>query len=257
MEFCISYRLNSIVFIMKKIILCLSLIAISLSSCSSDSDSNDSSSDILVKKVVYTSITDNYTETIDYTYNGNKIVKGVYDDGSQDIFTYTGNLITKIEMISAGEIIYLETFTYDSNGRLVTYFADEDGFTYEETFVYNANGTVTNTIDGGGVRTLHFANDELVQIVDMGGNIYDYTYDSKNSPFRNVTGYDKIAMVVHGDHEFFGAKQNISSIRETTGNVAYMTNTMTYNANNYPLTVNSAAIFEFGTTSNATVQYTY
>ncbi len=241
---------------MKKIILCLSLIAITLSSCSSDSDSNTSANDILVKKVVYTSITDSYTETINYTYNGNKIVKGVYSDGTEDIFTYTGNLITKIEMIDAGDVVYSETFTYDSNSRLINYVAVEDVFTYEESFVYNPNGTVTNTIDGGGVRTLHFENDQLVQIVDDSGKIYDYTYDAKNSPFLNVTGYGKIAHVVHGDHEFYGAKQNISMIHETTDDVAYMTNTMTYNADNYPLTVSSDAMFE-GTPSEATVQYTY
>lgn len=248
---------------MKKIILCLGILAITLSSCSSDSDSsNNSSNDVLVTKIVYRSITDDYTETVDYTYNGNKIIKGIYDDGSEEIYTYQGNLITKIEIVEDGEVTYTETFTYNSSDRLVSYLVEEDGFTDQETFVYNGDGTVTSTIGSGGAsatRTLHFDNDELVKIVETGagGRIYNYTYDAKNSPFRNVTGYDKIANVVIGDHEFFGRKQNITSIYESTEDVAYTTNTMTYNSDNYPITASSTAIFEFEGTSNATMQYTY
>ncbi|MGV3696271.1 hypothetical protein [Flavobacterium sp.] len=244
---------------MKKIILCLGIVAISLTSCSSSDSSNDGSNDALVKRIVYNSITDDYTETVQFTYNGNKIVRGNYTNGSVDVYTYEGDLITKIEMIENDEVVYTETFSYDGNGRLIQYVADENGFTEEETFVYNADGTVTSTIDGGGSRTLHFLNDEVIKIVEngAGGRIYDYTYDSKNSPFRNVTGYNKIAFVSHGDHEFFGRNQNISTIHESTEDVDYMTNTMTYNSANYPMTVNSTAIFEFDGTYEATMQYTY
>jgi hypothetical protein len=245
---------------MKKIILCLGLIAVSLASCSSDdSGSSDNSSDVLVRKVVYNAITDDYTETVQYTYNGNKLVKGVYDDGSVETYTYTGDLITKMEYTEDGELIYKETFSYDGSGRLTEYHALEDGYDDQETFVYNNDGTVTSTI-GTGVaamtRTLHFQNDELVQIVG-GGETYNYTYDAKNSPFGNVTGYAKIATVVHGDHEFFGAKQNISTIHEVTNDVDYMTNTMTYNSADYPTSVSSVAVFESDGTYTATVQYTY
>ena len=242
---------------MKKVLFCLGFVAMTFSSCSSDSDSSDSGSDdVLVKKIVYTSITDEYSETINFTYNGNKLVKGVYDWGGEEIYTYNGDLITKMEIIEDGEVTYRETFTYDGSDRLVTYLVEEDGFSDTENFTYNANGTMTST-GSNGVNTYHFENDEVKQIVQMGGRIYEYNYDGKNSPFRNVTGYNKIAFVAHGDHEFFGRNQNISSIHETTEDVAYMTNTMTYNAGNYPLTANSVAIFEFDGTYNATMQYTY
>lgn len=245
---------------MKKIILCLSLVAISVTSCSTDSGSSDQSNDVLVKKIVYHDVTDDYTETVEYTYNGNKLIKGVYDDGSVENYTYNGNLITKIEFIEDGEVTYTETFSYDSNNRLTAYHALEDGLDDQETFVYNADGTVTSTIGTGiaaSERTLHFENDELVSIVETGGHTYNYTYDTKNSPFRNVTGYDKIANVVQGDHEFFGSKQNIAAIQDVTNDIDYMTNTMTYNANNYPTSASSVAIFEFDGTYTATMQYTY
>lgn len=249
---------------MKKIILGLGVIATLLMSCSDDSETYNpvtppGSTGILVKTVSYTSITDEYSENVLYTYNGNKIVKGGYEDGSEEVYTYNGDLITKIEIIEGGDAVtYSETFTYDGNNRLVTYVVEEMGFTDTETFVYNGDGTVTATQSGGfGFSTLHFENDELVKIVNSLGTTYEYTYDAKNSPFRNVTGFNKIAFVVHGDHEFFGAKQNITAIHETSEDVDYMTNTTTYNASNYPTSVNSEAMFEFGTPSSATVQYTY
>lgn len=243
---------------MKKIVLCFALLAAVLSACSSDSESsNNQTDDVLVKEVFYTSITDDYSENVEFTYNGNKLVKGVYDDGSEEIYTYQGNLITKIQLVDGGDVIFTETFTYDSNNRLTEYFFEEGIYTEQETFVYNADGTVTAISDGATAfpQTLYFQNDELQKIVGN-GLTYNYTYDSKNSPFRNVTGFDKIAHVVHGDHEFFGRKQNISTIYESAEDVDYMTNTMTYNANNYPVTVTSNAIFE-SEPYTATVQYTY
>src|SRR6218665_456585 len=107
--------------IMKKIILCLGLAALSLTSCSSSDSSNDGPNDALVKKIVYTSITDDYTETVQYTYNGNKILRGTYNDGSVDIFTYQGDLISKIETVEDGDVNYTETFTNETNGRLTRY----------------------------------------------------------------------------------------------------------------------------------------
>jgi hypothetical protein len=245
---------------MKKIILCFSLVAMSLASCSSDSESTNESNDVLVKKIAFNAVTDEYSEVVQYTYNGNKLIKGVYDDGSEEIYTYDGNLITEIKIVEDGDVTYSETFSYDSNDRLIAYVSQEVGFTESETFVYNSDGTVTSTIGTGGaanIRTLYFDNDELVKIVDASGRTYDYTYDAKNNPFRNVTGFDKIAYVIHGDHEFFGRKQNILTIHETTENVDYMTNTMTYNADNYPLTATSVAMFEFDGLNTATIQYTY
>ena len=247
---------------MKKICLFLSIAALSLASCSSDSESstNNPSSDVLVKKIVYTSLMDDYTETINFTYNGNKLVKGIYSDGSQETYTYQGDLITKIVLSVDGEDDMIEDFTYDSSGRLTGYYYQEGVYTEQETFVYNSDGTVTGTIGTGSEavnHTYHFSNGELVKIVNNMGQTYNYTYDAKNSPFKNVTGYGNIAMVTTGDHEFFGRSQNIVSIHETSGDVNYMANTMTYNAANYPLTADSVADFGSGAISHDTMVYTY
>lgn len=245
---------------MRKILFGLGLLALTFNSCSSDSESSDDnqSGDVLVKRVEYTSITDEYSENIEYIYNGNKLVKGVYDDGSEEIYTYDGDLITEIKFVDAGDVISTETFTYDSSDRLTHYVIDDSGFVDEEYFSYNGDGTVTGSADAAGlipIRTYHFNNDQVIKIVGS-GLTYNYTYDGKNSPFRNVTGFGKIAHVTHGDHEFYGSRENIATIYETTDEVNYMTNTMIYNSNNYPVSVESDAIFE-DEPYTATVQYTY
>ena len=246
---------------MKKIICLLAIVAVSLTSCSSDSSSDQNpSNDVLVRKVIYDYGSLDYGDTVEYTYNGNKLLKGLYSDGSVENFTYSGDLITKIELLSEGYVIYTENFIYDSSNRLIKYNLLEDGFNEQETFVYNNDGTATATYGtgvGANVSTYYYENDELIKIVGSDGHTYNYTYDSKNSPYRNVTGYDKIVLVVHGDHEFFGAKQNISRIFDATENINYMSNTMTYNANNYPITATSTAIFTPDGTFTATAQYSY
>ncbi|NMH26667.1 hypothetical protein [Flavobacterium silvaticum] len=246
---------------MKKIAFLLGFVAISLTSCSSDdsgSSTDDGSDDVLIKKIVYTDDTDDFTQVIQYTYSGNKIVQATYDDGSVDTYTYSGDLITQIDQTMGSQLLYRDSFTYDGNGRLTLYVSQdiEDEWEETESFVYNSDGTVTSNYDGL-ISTLHFENDEVTQMVQTGFDTYTYTYDGKNSPFKNVTGYSKIAFANHGDHEFFGAKQNIISIHDDTNDIDYMTNTLTYNANNYPTSSTSVAIFDSEGTYTANVQYTY
>jgi hypothetical protein len=41
----------------------------SLASCSSDSESTNESNDVLVKKIAFNAVTDEYSEVVQYTYN--------------------------------------------------------------------------------------------------------------------------------------------------------------------------------------------
>lgn len=110
----------------------------------------------------------------------------MYDDGSEEIYTYQGNLITEIKVVDGGDVLSTETFTYDDNDRLIHYVIDEIGFIDHEYYIYNSDGTVTCSADAAGLiptRTFHFENNQLIKIVGS-GLTYDYTYDGKNSPFR-------------------------------------------------------------------------
>lgn len=260
---------------MKKTVLLFIAIGATLTSCSSeDSTPDDSSTDVLIKKIIFDYSENIYDGTITYTYNGNKLVEGNYNDGSKEKYYYNGNNIIKIEYLAAdNELEYQELFSYNSDGKLSEYRAQDflDDSEEKSLFAYNANSTITetqvygeinNTNTTGGQSTLHVSGDELIKVEHLfpGGSTYIYSYDAKNSPFKNVTGYGAIALAAAGDHELFGNKQNISSIVDQTNSSAYTTNTNTYNSEAYPTSVISTAIFDADYPSEVetvNVQYQY
>jgi hypothetical protein len=257
---------------MKKTIFFLStILLVGFSSCSSDDDGStpNPTSDILVKKVIY-QFDDDLNEEITFSYNGNKLVQGVYDDGTIEKYYYSGDLITKIEYVFDGEVEEQDLFAYDSDGRLVEHKYQDliDDFEDKSLFVYNDNNSITKTnitglIDNtetiGFESTLTVLNNEISTIVQTGGLTYTYTYDSKNSPFKNVTGYSKIAYSIQGDFELHGSAKNILTIDEN--NSSYTENIMTYNADDYPTSVESKAWFDAQNFPNVfetmTILYSY
>jgi hypothetical protein len=83
---------------MKKILLLLSFSVVLLSSCSSDDSSPSESQPLLLKTMTEGDVLFGQTVT-HFTYNGNKLVE-IFKDGDDDyadVYTYTGDLITKIE----------------------------------------------------------------------------------------------------------------------------------------------------------------
>jgi len=240
---------------MKKILLSFAALTfIAITSCSSDDNNSEPSADILVKRMVYEQEDpDGFNYDITYTYNGKKILAGNYTDGTIEKYYYSGDLITKIEYIFGGEVEEQELFLYNANGKLIEYryqdivddFEDKSLFTYpnENTIIKtNITGVINNTVTTGNVSTITLTNGEVSKI-QSGGKIYNYTYDNKNSPFRNVTGYAEIAYAFAGDFELEGRGRNILSIKNETDNINYTTNTIQYNANDYPTLTTSVAIF--------------
>lgn len=249
---------------MKKAFFFLSTISLfALASCSSDDNSTDSntSTDVLVKRIIYTQEDeDGINDMIAYSYDGNKLSEANYLDGTKEKYYYSGDLITKIEYLHGGEVEYQDVFTYNSNGKLIEYKLEDFIEDWEEkhTFVHNADNTITETYDGV-VSTLTIENGEVVKKVQAGYDTYKYTYDTKNSPFKNVTGFSEISYASQGDFELQGRSRNISVIRNETKSHDYMKNTFQYDSNDFPTSVVSKAIFE-ETGSNVqtlTVQYFY
>lgn len=259
---------------MKKTILFLgAIVLMGVTGCSSDddSDNNNPSGGTLVQRIEFEYVDDDYTDIIEYTYNGNKLVKGVYTDGAEDRYFYTGNRITKIEFVTDGAVVARELFTYNESGMLTEYRYLELDWGYEEksTFEVTGENTVLETHYNGDIddptqdwtAVLTLSNGEVIQKVQSGwdGNTtYTYTYDTKNSPFKNVTGYGAIAHVAAGDHEFEGHSRNILSIHNDTDNLDYTVNTYTYNTADYPATIHSVGYFDGDATTytmNATFFY--
>lgn len=224
---------------MKKFLLLFCAMSLVLTSCSSDDDSSDS---VLLKKVVLTG-SDGKT-TVNYTYDGNKLVSVVDDFKVINLhYTYTGDVITKIDFkLPDGSIEQTNTFSYGTDGKLATFVRvefDEDDFKgYKEVYTYNANGTISVKAYNGddktqtnatGTSTITFVNGDVSEITSTNSPNHKYTYDSKNNAAKNVLGLDKIAFVDGEGTDVFH-----NELSDTVDGEIWSTYSYTYNSDGYP-----------------------
>jgi hypothetical protein len=223
---------------MKKFLLLFCAMSLALTSCSSDDDSSDS---VLLKKVVLTG-TGGKT-TVNYTYDGNKLVSVVDDFKVINLhYTYTGDLITKIDFkLPDGSIEQTNTFSYGSDGKLTTFVRvefDEELKGYKEVYTYNANGTISVKSYNGddktqtnatGTSTITFVNGDVSEITSTNSPDHKYTYDSKNNAAKNVLGLDKIAFVDGEGTDVFH-----NELSDTADGEIWSTYSFTYNSDGYP-----------------------
>lgn len=249
---------------MKNFALTFSALFMILMSCSSDSSS--SSSEILLKNEIVTDPSDGSSYTMTYTYNGTNLTKISYDDdGSYDKFYYTGDLITKIEFFDDTDFLEGKTtYTYNSDNKLTSYvsldYLSDDG--EREVYTYNTNGTVSGVSYYGDLvtqttpsstRTITLSNGEVIsEVSTSGSNSFTYTYDTKNHPYKNIKGFDKIG--AYSDSDNLGVNHNLLTRVQTSGTFTNTQNySYTYNSDNYPLTMSSSVL---GVVQE-TVQYIY
>lgn len=215
-------------------------------SCSNDdNDSSDPASSILVKKI--TEYENSLPVFRDVLYNGNKIVSITETDGSQTKFTYNGNQIVKIEEfdedgLSEGPIEYGYT-----NGLMTSYVEKyDDLYNHKTKYIHNNDGTVSyeqfkvNISTGveekdGQTGKLTFKDGNLIKAERSYGksnSVEIYEYDTKNSPFKNVLGWNLML-----DDE--PTTNNVIKRTYTSGSDANPHTSETiysykYDANNYP-----------------------
>ncbi|OXA83397.1 hypothetical protein [Flavobacterium hercynium] len=256
---------------MKKILCLFCALTLALTSCSSDdspSDPDPSSetppvvtappvvtvppvvsvpSDpaklVLLKKVILTG--ENGKTTINYNYDGNKIVSIIDDtDDSGMYYTYTGDLITKLEFKFAdGTVEQTNTFTYNADGKLATFLRVEENNNvlqgHKEVFTHNADGTITaksyigddiTQTNPSGTATIKFLNGEVSEITATNSSNHKYLYDDKNNPAKNILGFDKICFA---DLEGTGIFHN--QISDTSDGDVWSTYSYTYNVDGYPV----------------------
>ncbi|WP_310556780.1 hypothetical protein [Flavobacterium sp.] len=238
---------------MKKIILLLSLTIIATTSCSKSDDTVPvATTGNLAKRIVYFNVLSNgtiETETIDLSYNGNKLNKITYADGGKEVYTYTGNNITKTETFGTdGLLDETKTFTYVNNVLIYSLIAEVGSpSNYKTDYVLNTDGTITETqssIDNQtGTVTVNssyektYTNGNLVRSELLGVPSFtiveSYEYDTKNNPLKNILGFDKI--------EFIGSNNQTKETAVTTvtfngGSTTtdIRTTQYVYNANGYP-----------------------
>ena len=187
-------------------------------SCSRDNDdtgsvTNDTS--ILPTKIISSY---KYREDIEttYTYNGNKLVKESSKYGNDIFYTYTGDLITS--KYGKG---WSRTFTYDSNGNLISEklmrgknSVDDITYTINGSTVtaqriskgYNkSDGALSYTITSNITYTLDekkrpikkvevYESKDLVRnITDKGTDTYTFQYPNHHGFSENIKGMDKLS----------------------------------------------------------------
>jgi hypothetical protein len=238
---------------MKKLLFLVSISILFFASCIPNPEENPDPvippSIVLLRKTVdtYTRPVADSIVTSNFTYNGFKIVSIIDDtDGPDTYVTYDGNLITKVETkFEDGTVDQTETYAYDDTNRLSTYVIIDHGMDWgdKETYVYNTDGTVSITHFIGDSTTqtqlnntavVTFVDGEISTITSDDGMVIEYTYDAKNNPFKNVTGYSKI-IIAGGIGD--GVAHNIVREDETFSGVTSTYNYLfTYNASGYPET---------------------
>ena len=237
---------------MKNLILTLFIASLALTSCTPDDPATPPA---VMGGVVPTKIVSSYSggqvSTSTFTYSGNKILEENImpaTDVSRIKYTYTGDLITKIQYYAgpAYDAFGGDILTYE-NGKVKTTtdipVAGYNGDLSKETFVYNTDGTVTSTsssinqttgVESANGRQMRYTYSAglitKTESISGGvvGQITNYTNDSgKNPAFKNVTGFDQTF-----------AEGNLRLSATYVGNPgANQTFSYTYNANNYPTQV--------------------
>lgn len=247
---------------MKKILYLLSATLLVFSSCSTDENSseNPTSQALLLKKTIENDVAFG-TNTTNYTYDGNKLVEINRYDELSDIYTYTGDLITKIEKFTIyysgtpdmeTELLTTDHFAYNSNNQLIefkTTYADSEKERIT-TYVYNTNNTISfeqyeyypglePQLLKEGTITLQNGEISSLQVIKTFDSFTDnYTYDTKNSIFKNVLGYDKLifALILGKQGSLTWVETHIGGISHNfVNNGEYQ---YTYNSDNYPATMN-------------------
>jgi len=239
---------------MKKLIYFLCIPMLIMQGCSSDSgnSNNNTSSAILCKTIKFnesdaTNIRNYRTE---FTYNGNKLseISSYYNDvlSHKEIVYYTGDLITQIKGYDENNILNsMQTRTYNSSGEIISILSidNETGswLGYKTNVNYNQNGTITtleysgdlnvqNTLDL--TTTYVVTNNIVVSKTSFDGTnttSYSFTYDTKNSPFKNVIGLNNFFGPLSQEHNLLQTIQSDGVNSPLIEDFQYI-----YNSDGYP-----------------------
>ena len=284
---------------MKKILFS-ALVGAMIISCSRDNDNTNpttpqtpatNETGILPTKLT-SSKTGKADEVSTFSYNGNKLVKATYDN-KDEIYTYTGDLITSINNPNGGSYV----FNYDSNGNLISEKEESYSGTIkvlEENITYTVNGsTVTaqkisknydytdGTLSSISTSTITYTLDakkrpikrvEVFENKDTAGNItqkenntFTYQYANHHSLIENIKGMNKLnysSFAIGGedsDNIFFPVsyiKQEINRSFYHSGSLSHNNNyTREYTVEYALNTKNYPTKIQFKTKDPATGQY--
>lgn len=255
---------------MKKFFLLIVIAFVTSCSKNDDNPSVNSNLILLKKSILYQSPGNIFT--MNYIYNGNKIVSKTTSNYSntntqKNTFFYTDNLITKIESgDSYLALAVVEFFTYDNAQRLnqkITLQYDGSQIGFKEEYQYNTDGNIIYSKYKGDLNSqTQFLetgkfflgnNNELIKIeqyLNDGIQTFTFLYDTKNSIFKNVLNLNKISFGVNNFN-------TISLTKVFNNNVLRVdSNQYTYNSSYFPITNTISTTFN-NLTFTSNEQYFY
>ena len=171
---------------MKKLLFS-ALVGAMIISCSRDNDNTNPTTPqapaISQTGILPTKLTSSKTGKADnvttFSYNRNKLIKATYDN-KDEIYTYTGDLITSINNPDGSSHI----FNYDSNGNLIS----EKGESYNGSIKFNENN-ITYTVNGSTVTAQKISknyDDITGTLSSISTSTITYTLDAKKRPIKRV-----------------------------------------------------------------------
>jgi hypothetical protein len=215
---------------MKRLFYLLIITFLILQSCSSDS--NDNSNNFIGVKLIQVQFSNGQIST--FSYNGNKLFKINNSSGGFQKYSYEGEFIKLIESYnSLNDLISTTKHFYNNNKLIRTKQYNPNGSFYgERNYSYNSDNTIIlnevinnngNLIEDRNIKLyINSQGNIYKQHYLSDGNIINFLYDNKNSPYKNITGYCNLIF------EFNNVIQ-ISDNSSTT-NYSYQ-----YNGENYPI----------------------
>jgi hypothetical protein len=245
------------------------LLSLVITSCS-NSDGDINPNGLLLRKVISDGV------EILVSYNGNRIERITSNDGLDETkFYYTGDLITKIEVYYGAILATLKRYQYDGQGNPVNFIDYNYNTKTSEKVIlaYNLDGTLTYNLYKGNLVSQNnissrqsnatITNGEITSLNEVDNTYswspsdktYKLTYDNKNTPFKNILGYEKILLI---DRNFSENGINHNNVKEITidnlsgESYTSMTADIQYNSNNFPINIEYTYKYAYNDTSIST-----
>ncbi|TPG36356.1 hypothetical protein [Flavobacterium pectinovorum] len=199
----------------------------------------------LLKKLVHT-YTNGEVSTLELSYKDNKILSD-RDGSNTTLYTYTGDVITKIEKADLSGDVYLTKEYVYANGKVDYILSNEFGNYYKTKYHYNSDGSVfyyklnsdslgTDGQDTGISGRYTFSEGNLITDQFYNGSyesLITFEYDSKNNPRLNILGFNLLI----DTNEMSSSNNIIKRIGDVEDSGTIMTTIFSheYNENGYPV----------------------
>ncbi len=236
---------------MKKVFYTFALLALSLMSCESDSDNetnllDPSDNDSILPTKVDIGYSDGETETIEFTYDGMKLIKEESSDSYYTDYIYENNVLTQANYYDAPDDDILESYTYDSLGRVSTVTVNIVGIgVYEYNQTYSADNSVITqssiTYPNTTPSTITISDGNITNFTEDDFYTSTYTYDDKNGVFKNVELREQLVTIDYENSYALNFTLNnllsetiVDNLSMQSENYSY---TMTYTSFDFPNTV--------------------